>query len=78
MFCSCKNLDFNDAVKQSTKRIRIGSKIVDDVKLYSGITTWHETVANKWSNTEDWCNTVEWRNTGDWCNTVEWRNTEYW
>ena len=44
MFCSCKNLDFNDAVKQSTRRICIGSKIVDDVELQSSIITWRKTV----------------------------------
>ena len=37
MFCSCKNFDFNDAVKQSTSRIHIGSKIVENVELSSSI-----------------------------------------
>ena len=67
---------FNDAVKQSTRRICIGSKIVEDVELYNSIITWHKTVANEWCNTEDWCNTVEWRNSDEWCRCIdEWCTT---
>ena len=56
MFCSCENLDFEEAVKESTRRIHIGSKIIDNVELSSRIITWHKLVANKWSNTVEWCN----------------------
>ena len=51
MFCGCKNLDFNDAVKLSTRHIQIGSKIVDNIESSSSIITWHKIVANKRRNT---------------------------
>ena len=70
MFCSCKNFDFNDAVKQSTSRIHIGSKIVDNVELSSSIITWHKMVANKWSNTIKLCNCRSF-NSDDGCTLVE-------
>ena len=56
MFRSCKDLDFNDAVKQLTSRILIGSKIIGNIELSSSIITWHKIVANKWRNTVERCN----------------------
>ena len=39
-----------------TRRIHIGSKIIGNIELSSSIITWHKIVANKWSNTLEWCN----------------------
>ena len=53
--CSCKILDFNEAVKLSTRRFHIGSKIVDNIESSSSIITYHKIVDKKRSNTVERC-----------------------